>query len=260
MRRHACFRSSITTAATSPSTMDPSISSSRRTSWSTSRTFTRPTAKSGGSYGRAVIACTSCPLTVGAFGPRCQHFLPHSSTPVRCRPNCCHASFLDPASSGAWPAPGCRSSTISQHPSSNDAMANAAISSPKLWLFHPSWWRRAFREDQFEIVSDQPMGLFYTGNMTLGARLSLARREKLAKVLGSACHIFKVQPVRLNLGHRTLKPPSAPTSASMPQALRLQAASMPLRRVGRSTFETRALTSTAPTNALDGYSARLHAL
>ena len=130
----------------------------------------------------------------------------------------------------------------------------------ELWLFHPSWWRRAFREDQFEIVSDQPMGLFYTGNITLGARLSLARREKLAKVLGSACHIFKVQPVRLNLGHRTLTPPSAPTSASMPQALRLQAASMPLRRVGRSTFETRALTSTAPTNALDGYSARLHAL
>ena len=64
------------------------------------------------------------------------------------------------------------------------------------WLFHPSWWRRAFHADGFEIVSDQPMGLFYTGNMTLGTRLSLARREQLAKLFGSACHLFKVRPAR----------------------------------------------------------------
>jgi hypothetical protein len=40
------------------------------------------------------------------------------------------------------------------------------------------------------------MGLFYTGHMTLGPGLSLARRERLAKVLGSACHLFKVQLAR----------------------------------------------------------------
>lgn len=62
------------------------------------------------------------------------------------------------------------------------------------WLFHPDWWRRAFREDDFEIVHDEPMGLFYTGNMLFGLRLSLARRKQLANTLGSACHLFKVRP------------------------------------------------------------------
>jgi len=66
----------------------------------------------------------------------------------------------------------------------------------ELWLFHPSWWRRAFREDGFEVITGEPMGLFYTGHMTLGPGLSLARRERLAKVLGSACHLFKVQLAR----------------------------------------------------------------
>jgi SAM-dependent methyltransferase len=62
------------------------------------------------------------------------------------------------------------------------------------WLFHPSWWRRNFAENGFRIVEERPMGLFYTGNMVLGPRWSLARRAKLARVLGSACHVFKLAP------------------------------------------------------------------
>lgn len=62
------------------------------------------------------------------------------------------------------------------------------------WLFHPSWWRRAFRADGFESVHDCPMGLFYTGNMLLGTRLSMARRARLGATLGSACHLFEVRP------------------------------------------------------------------
>ena len=78
----------------------------------------------------------------------------------------------------------------------------------ELWLFHPNWWRRAFREDGFEIIRDEPMGLFYTGNMTFGSGLPLARREKLAKVLGSACHLYQMQP---NSALRALH--QGPTSA-----------------------------------------------
>jgi SAM-dependent methyltransferase len=63
------------------------------------------------------------------------------------------------------------------------------------WLFHPSWWRRAFKADGFEIIRDFPMGHFYTGNMVLGSRLRMESREKLAKVLGSACHLFQVRPI-----------------------------------------------------------------
>jgi len=61
------------------------------------------------------------------------------------------------------------------------------------WLFHPSWWRRNFRANGFEITRDEPMGLFYTGNMTLNKTWSLQTRHRLAKRLGSACHIFELK-------------------------------------------------------------------
>lgn len=61
------------------------------------------------------------------------------------------------------------------------------------WLFHPNWWRWNFAENGFEIVRDEPMGLFYTGNMLLGARWSLAGRTRMARFLGSACHLFEIR-------------------------------------------------------------------
>ena len=65
----------------------------------------------------------------------------------------------------------------------------------ELWLFHPRWWRRNFRENGFAVVSDEPMGLFYTGEVLFGLRLGLAKRERLARVLGSSCHLFRLVPV-----------------------------------------------------------------
>jgi SAM-dependent methyltransferase len=64
----------------------------------------------------------------------------------------------------------------------------------ELWLFHPRWWRRTFLADGFEIVGDESMGLFYTGTMLLGPHLSMARREQLARLLGSSCHLFELRP------------------------------------------------------------------
>jgi len=64
----------------------------------------------------------------------------------------------------------------------------------EMWLFHPQWWRRNFRGHGYTIVQDEPMGLFYTGNMILNSHLSLATRGRMAEVLGSACHLFKLVP------------------------------------------------------------------
>ncbi|MFL6798317.1 MAG: class I SAM-dependent methyltransferase [Xanthobacteraceae bacterium] len=64
----------------------------------------------------------------------------------------------------------------------------------ELWLFHPNWWRRNFAENGFKLVHDQPMGLFYTGNMLVGPRLGLERRRRLARIMGSACHLFVLAP------------------------------------------------------------------
>jgi SAM-dependent methyltransferase len=58
------------------------------------------------------------------------------------------------------------------------------------WFFRPGWWRRNFAANGFQVLEDKPMGLFYTGNMLFGERLSLVRREAMAGWLGSACHLF----------------------------------------------------------------------
>jgi len=70
----------------------------------------------------------------------------------------------------------------------------------ELWLFHPRWWRQNFRSNGFAVVGDEPMGLFYTGEMLLGRRLGLRQRARLARVLGSSCHLFKLAPIAQGSG------------------------------------------------------------
>lgn len=60
------------------------------------------------------------------------------------------------------------------------------------WYFRPEWWRKNFAANAFEIMHEQPMGLFYTGHMV--SSLTLEQRARLAQRLGSACHLFKVRP------------------------------------------------------------------
>lgn len=60
--------------------------------------------------------------------------------------------------------------------------------------FHPRWWSEHFRANGFTIVKSEPVGLFYTGHMILGARLSLKHRKALANLLGSACQYYIIKP------------------------------------------------------------------
>lgn len=62
------------------------------------------------------------------------------------------------------------------------------------WYYRPDWWRRTFVEHGFRVLEDRPLGLFYTGHMVMGAKWGVATRRRLASVLGSACHIYKLAP------------------------------------------------------------------
>lgn len=52
------------------------------------------------------------------------------------------------------------------------------------------WWRRKFQQHGFTIVRIEGNGLFYTMANALNDSLSLERRGRLARLLGSACHIY----------------------------------------------------------------------
>lgn len=60
--------------------------------------------------------------------------------------------------------------------------------------FSSRHWRKHFCSQHFAIEEATPVGLFYTGHMVLGNRLSLSARQRLAKWLGSACVIYVVRP------------------------------------------------------------------
>jgi len=55
-------------------------------------------------------------------------------------------------------------------------------------------WRRHFVSQLFTIDEATGVGLFYTGHMVLGPRLSVRSRQKVSKWLGSACVIYVVRP------------------------------------------------------------------
>lgn len=64
----------------------------------------------------------------------------------------------------------------------------------ELWTFSRTRWVREFRRHGFVVESARPMGLFYTGYMIFGADWDLARRQRLAPWLGSACCIYRLRP------------------------------------------------------------------
>ncbi len=72
----------------------------------------------------------------------------------------------------------------------------------EIWLFRPGFWRKNFREHGFSIEHEAPVGLFYTGNLVFGRRLSLPARVRLANVFGSACHLFVLRPTPSRSAHR----------------------------------------------------------
>lgn len=61
--------------------------------------------------------------------------------------------------------------------------------------FSSRHWKHHFANQRFTIDEVTGVGLFYTGHMVLGPRLSLRSRQIVSKWLGSACVIYVVRPV-----------------------------------------------------------------
>jgi SAM-dependent methyltransferase len=60
----------------------------------------------------------------------------------------------------------------------------------ELWLFARPAWRRRFRRAGWRVEARVPNRLFYTGCDLLGPRLPDGPRRALARLLGSACHLW----------------------------------------------------------------------
>lgn len=76
---------------------------------------------------------------------------------------------------------------VPRHGETGNALSEIATFSSRHWQKH-------FSSQRFAIGEATPVGLFYTGHMVLGPRLSLGTRQTLAKWLGSACVIYVVRP------------------------------------------------------------------
>lgn len=71
----------------------------------------------------------------------------------------------------------------------------------EIYTFSAHHWLRHFVSQNFAIQEASPTGLFYTGHMVLGNRLALSTRQKLAKLIGSACVIYVVRPEPTTKSH-----------------------------------------------------------
>jgi SAM-dependent methyltransferase len=63
----------------------------------------------------------------------------------------------------------------------------------ELYYYRSPRWRRVFTANGFLVVEHFPAGLLYTGS-GLFPRWSLATRRRLARVLGSTCHVWIMRP------------------------------------------------------------------
>lgn len=62
----------------------------------------------------------------------------------------------------------------------------------EIFTFSQHSWTKHFQKNNMIINKVSPMGLFYTGHMVLSTHLPVKLRMWLAKILGSACIVYKV--------------------------------------------------------------------
>ncbi len=64
----------------------------------------------------------------------------------------------------------------------------------ELWTFSRYAWSRQFVTQGCQVLHVEPMKLWYTGETLMGPRLSLARRARMSKWLGSVAVLYVIRP------------------------------------------------------------------
>lgn len=77
---------------------------------------------------------------------------------------------------------------VPRHGETGNALSEIATFSARHWMRH-------FSKHHFAMDEVTPIGLFYTGYMVFGSRLTIGARQKLANWLGSSCVIYVVRPI-----------------------------------------------------------------
>ena len=72
---------------------------------------------------------------------------------------------------------------------------HAANAWSEVLTFRKSAWRSLFQETGWQVEVSRPVGLFYTGCSVADHYLPIRGRELLAKIAGSACHLFVLRKI-----------------------------------------------------------------
>jgi SAM-dependent methyltransferase len=64
----------------------------------------------------------------------------------------------------------------------------------EIYTFSRLAWKRHFTKSGFDVLAIRPMRLYYSGALVLGRRLSLRRRQRMSRLLGSSTVLYHVTP------------------------------------------------------------------
>jgi ubiquinone/menaquinone biosynthesis C-methylase UbiE len=64
----------------------------------------------------------------------------------------------------------------------------------EFFYFRPQWWKKHFEENDWVVLKNEGLGLFYSPYGLLGAQLSSSQRMQWSKWWGSSCQLFLIKP------------------------------------------------------------------
>ena len=189
--------SPTTTAGRSRFRMPASTWCSRRTCWSTCRTCRICMPRFAACWRPAAPVCMCFQPTRGGSGRRWDLTSRRSRFPFpRCR-ICFRKRPRPPSNCGDCARLGTGPLDTRSASASPGGTANAATSSPNYGCSILAGGGGISATTALRSSVTSPWGLFYTGEVLFGLRLGLAKRGRLARVLGSSCHLFRLAPAQV---------------------------------------------------------------